>query len=50
MLIVKCRVWSVKYTVWSVNCAVSSAVKENEQQGGNGREIAFETRAVYSVE
>ena len=28
--------WSVKYTVWSVNCAVSKAVKENEQRGKNG--------------
>ena len=37
MLSVECRVWSVKYTVWSVNCAVGNAVKENEQQGQNGR-------------
>ena len=54
MLSVECRVWSVKYTVWSVNCAVSKAVKENEQRGkmeGNGGTLkrSFGCR-VWSVE
>ena len=42
--------WSVKYTVWSVNCAVSNAVKEQQGQNG-GKWRHFEAQHwVWSME